>query len=445
MNDSLTRRQLRRSLLASSVGSIIEWYDFNLYGLAAALVIGPLFFPSGDPLSGTLKAFVTYAVGFAARPVGAAIFGHYGDRIGRKAVLITTLSLMGVATFGVGLIPTYDQVGIWGGVALVVLRVVQGLGVGGEWGGAALLTLEWGSRSRVRGFLGSWPQIGVPAGTGLAYVALLASTTLLGPHSYWGWRLPFLVSILLIGVGLYVRLGILETPVFSRLSEERRIERTPVPKVLALHWREVVQTALARSGQLAPIYIFNTFVLTYGTQVLRFSQRDMLLMVAAAAALSTVTTPLFGYVSDRLGRKRTYLAGAAVMIAFAPLYWALLDTRAPLLVALAVALSLPVHDLQYGPQAALIVESFTARVRFSGASLGYHLASLVTGGPALIVTTQLLATYHSSTPIALYMMACAAVGLIATTFLRDRSHEDLGVEYDQRAAARGAVSAGRAG
>jgi MFS family permease len=256
------RRNLRRAVIASTVGTSIEWYDFFVYGNAAGLVFAKQFFPDQDPVTGQLNAWVTYFVGFAARPVGAAIFGHYGDRIGRKATLVTTLLLMGIGTFLVGIVPTYASIGIWGAVLLTLLRTVQGIGVGGEWGGSVLLSMEWGSRSGRRGFIASWPQFGVPVGLLLANGIFSATNAFTGANfDSWGWRLPFLISIVLVAVGLYIRLGILETPVFTRLLEERRTSAAPVAEVLRRNWREVILTCLVRTGQQAPFYIFVTFVL----------------------------------------------------------------------------------------------------------------------------------------------------------------------------------------
>src|SRR3977135_4363530 len=270
--------QLRRAVIASTVGTTIEWYDFFLYSTVTGLVFAKLYFPNSDPLVGTLEAFAIYAVGFAARPVGAAIFGHYGDRIGRKSTLIATLMLMGIATFLVALVPTYESVGIWGAVILTVLRFVQGVGVGGEWGGSVLMSMEWARSNSSRGLVASWPQFGVPCGLFLANLAVLAFSQMSGDQFLtWGWRIPFALSIVLVGVGLWIRLGILETPIFRRLVAERQIERTPMLEVIKKHPKEIILSAFARMGEQAPFYIFTAFVFSYATGTLNVP-RDFLLV-----------------------------------------------------------------------------------------------------------------------------------------------------------------------
>ena len=423
------QRHLRRAIVAGAVGTAIEWYDFFLYSTITGLVFARLYFPRADPLVGTLEAFGVYAVGFVARPIGAAIFGHYGDRLGRKAALIATLMLMGVATFLVALVPTYTQIGIWGAILLTVLRFVQGIGVGGEWGGSVLLAMEWAQSNRHRGFIASWPQFGVPAGLFLANLAVLGSSALSGPHFItWGWRIPFLLSLVLVGVGLWVRLGILETPVFARLAADRKVQRTPVLDVIRQYPREIVLTALCRMAEQAPFYLFTAFVFAYGTDTLHLSRNLLLGAVLAASAVSFVSIPFFGHLSDRVGRKRVYMLGAALTGVFGFVYFRLLDTRSPTLVAVAIILSLIPHDMLYGPQAALIAESFPARLRYSGASLGYQLSSVVAGGPAPLIATWLFSAYHSGTAIAVFVLACAVTTLVATAFLNDYTNKDIAIE-----------------
>jgi metabolite-proton symporter len=426
LNDAAHRRQLRRAVLAGSIGTAIEWYDFFLYSTVTGLVFARLFFPRADPFVGTLEAFGVYAVGFVARPIGAVIFGHYGDRIGRKATLIATLLLMGIATFLVALVPGYERIGIWGAVILTFLRFVQGIGVGGEWGGSVLLSMEWAQTNRHRGFIASWPQFGVPAGLFLANLAVLGASAVSGGQFLtWGWRVPFLLSILLIAVGLYIRLGILETPVFRKLVAERRIESAPVLAVLRRHPREIILTALCRMAEQAPFYLFTAFVFAYGTGVLHLERDFLLIAVLGAAMLSFISIPLFGHFSDRFGRKRVYMLGAALTGLYGFAYFALLDTKVTALVAVAIVLSLVPHDMMYGPQAALIAESFPARLRYSGASLGYQLSSLFAGGPAPLIASSLVSRYRSATPIAIFIFACAIISLIATALLNDNTNKDI--------------------
>jgi metabolite-proton symporter len=425
VDDAERKRQIVRAVVAAAVGTSIEWYDFFLYGVAAALVFPQKFFPGSDPYTGALLSFSTYFVGFAARPVGAAIFGHIGDRVGRKSSLIATLLLMGISTACIGLVPGYDRIGIWGGVLLTIFRALQGVGVGGEWGGSVLLTAEWGERRR-RGFLTSWTQFAAPAGMVLANGALAAMTAISGDAFLdWGWRIPFLLSFVLVGIGFYIRTGILETPVFARIRSEGRVERTPVGQVLRHNWREVILTALLRTGQQTPFYIFTTYVLTYGTQVLGFSRGLLLNFVMLQALVSMFDIPLLGHLSDVFGRRRMTAIGCFLMIAFPFVYFSLLDTRSTWLVFLAILVALPVQDLQYAPQAALIAESFPGRLRYSGASLGYQLASITAGGPAPIVALWLFQRYHTSTAVAVYMSASAVVSLIALRLLPDRSSHEL--------------------
>jgi metabolite-proton symporter len=428
----VSRQQLTRAVVASTIGTSIEWYDFFLYGSAAALVLNTQFFPNVDPASGVLLAFGTNFVGFAARPVGAAIFGHYGDRIGRKATLVVTLALMGIGTFLVGVVPPYASIGVTGGILLTILRALQGIGVGGEWGGSVLLSMEWGARTGRRGFIASWPQFGVPVGLLLSNGMLALVTAATGPNFLtWGWRIPFLVSIVLVAVGLWIRLGILETPVFSRLVEQRRIAAAPVAEVLRRNWREVILTCLIRTGQQAPFYIFWTYVLTYATGPLQMQRQDVLNDTLIASGVSLFTVPLWGAFSDRFGRKRTYMFGALAMALFAWPYFALLDTRVPGLVLLAIILAPIVHDIQYGPQAAFIAEAFPPRVRYSGASLGYHLASITAGGPAPIIAAALFTQYGTSAAIAVYIVICALISLASAAVLRDRTSADIDLDTEE--------------
>ena len=424
--------QLRRAVIASTIGTAIEWYDFFLYSTVTGLVFAKLFFPNSDPWVGTLEAFAIYAVGFVARPIGAAIFGHYGDRIGRKSTLIATLLLMGLATFAVALVPTYAQIGIWGAVILTILRFIQGIGVGGEWGGSVLMSMEWARTNHSRGFIASWPQFGVPCGLFLANLAVLAFSQMSGEQFLaWGWRIPFLLSLLLVGVGLYIRLGIFETPVFVKLLAENKVERTPILEVIKRHPKEIILSAFARMAEQAPFYIFTAFIFSYGIGTLHVSRDFLLTAVLAASVLSFFSIPFFGHLSDRIGRKNMYMIGAVVTGVFGFVYFGMLNTGAATIIFLAIVLSLIPHDMMYGPQAALIAESFTGRLRYSGSSLGYQLASIIAGGPAPLIATWLFGTYHTSFAIAAYIAVCAVLSLIATAFMTDYTGKDIGGEYTQ--------------
>jgi MFS family permease len=426
------RRQLRRAVIASTVGTTIEWYDFFLYSIVTGLVFAKLFFPKSDPMVGTLEAFSVYAVGFVARPIGAAIFGHYGDRIGRKSTLIATLLLMGLATFAVAFVPTYETAGIWGAVLLTLLRFVQGLGVGGEWGGSVLMSMEWTKTNAHRGYAASWPQFGVPAGLFLANLAVLGFSGFSGDKFLaWGWRVPFALSIILVAIGLYIRVRILETPTFARLAAENKIERMPALEVIKRHPRQIILSAFARMAEQAPFYIFTAFIFTYGTTVLHSSRNFLLMSVLAASLLSFFTIPLAGHLSDRIGRRRMYLIGVLVMGIFGFLYFGMLEKATPAWILAAIILSLVPHDLMYGPQAAFIAESFTGRLRYSGASIGYQLASVIAGGPAPLIATALFAHYHSGYAIAGYILACSVVSAIAAALLEDYTNKDISDEYDQ--------------
>jgi MFS family permease len=424
------RSQLRKAVIASTVGTTIEWYDFLLYSTVTGLVFGKLFFPHSDPLTGVLEAFAIYTVGFIARPIGAAIFGHYGDRIGRKATLIATLLITGLATFAVGLVPTYESIGIWGAVILTIIRFIQGLGVGGEWGGSVLLAMEWARTNKHRGFIASWPQLGGPAGLLLANIAVLVFSEISGDQFLvWGWRIPFLLSIVMVGVGLYIRLGIMETPAFRKIVAEERIERVPVVEVLKRQPKMVILSALARTAEQAPAYIYLAFVFAYGTQVLHQSRDFLLSALITAGVISLFTVPIAGALSDRYGRKRIYLIGSVLTGLFGFAYFAMLNTMVPFWIFTGIVLSFVPHDLMYGPQAALIAECFTPRLRYSGSSIGYQLASVTAGGPAPLIATALLAAYGSGYVIAVYIAVCAVISIGATLMMPDHTNRDISEEH----------------
>jgi MFS family permease len=412
--------QLRKAVVASTVGTAIEWYDFFLYGTAAGLVFGKLYFPNENPLSATLLAFGTYFIGFVGRPIGAAIFGHYGDRIGRKATLIATLLCMGLATFAIAFVPTYASIGIWGAILLTVLRMIQGIGVGGEWGGSVLLAMEWSRTQNERGLIASWPQFGVPLGLLLSNLAILAFSRWAGDDFItWGWRVPFALSIILVGVGLWIRLGIFETPVFQEILEKEKVEKAPVLEVIKKQPKEIILSALLRLSEQAPFYIFTAFIFAYAVGTLHMSRDLILGAVMVAACVSFFTIPLAGHFSDQIGRKKMYLIGVVLMGLFGFAYFKMVDSAVPAVVFIAIVLSLIPHDLQYGPQAALIAESFTPRLRYSGASLGYQLASIIAGGPAPLIATALFAAYKSGYAISIYIAICAIISFVATALMPD--------------------------
>jgi MFS family permease len=409
-----------RAVVASTIGTTVEWYDFFLYGTAAALVFPDVFFPSHSHAIGILLSFGTQAVGFAARPIGAIIFGHFGDRVGRKATLIATLMLMGIATALMSVVPSYSAIGVSAPLLLITLRILQGIGVGGEWAGSVLLSMEWGTQRR-RGFWASWPQVGVAIGLLLSTAMIKLFGHIAGSgFNTWGWRVPFALSLVLIAIGLYVRLRVLESPAFSEVKRERAVIRLPVWQVIREQPLEVATSAFVRMSEQAPFYLFITFVLSYGTDHLGLSKDSLLNDVLVAAALGLVSIPLFGYLSDRIGRRRMYGIGIVCVAAFAFPYYGLLNTKSSGLILLAVVLSLVFHDMQYGPQAALIAESFGPATRYSGAGLGYQLASLIAGGPAPLIAAAIVDATNSSTWVSVYIIGCAVLSMIALLLMPRR-------------------------
>jgi MFS family permease len=408
-------------MVASALSTSIEWYDFLLYGVAAATVFPRKFFPESDPFIATLLSFSTFFVGFVGRPIGAAIFGHFGDRVGRRKLFIVTVMMTGLSTVGIGLVPSYETIGIWGAVLLTVGRILQGISLGGAWSGSVLIAGEWSDPKR-RGFATSFAQAGGPFGMVLANGALGLITLVTSERQFfdWGWRLPFVSTIVLVLISLYIQLGIAETPVFAHHKATGTIVRAPVAAVVKKSWRQIGLTTLLRTGQQVQFYIFTTYIISYATNRLGFARGTVLKFVMIEALISAMTVVLFGRLSDTFGRRRLIVLGCILMIGFPFLYFAMLDTKS-WMAFLAITIALPLQDLQYGPQAAFISETFPGSLRYSGSGLGYQLASITAGGPAPILAAILLRQFGTSTAIAVYMSACSVISLISVLMLQDHS------------------------
>ncbi|MDZ4286568.1 MAG: MFS transporter [Prosthecobacter sp.] len=418
---------IRRVVIASFIGTTIEWYDFFLYGTAAATVFGTLFFPNADPYAAKMAAFATFAVGFFARPLGGIVFGHFGDRLGRKTMLVTTLMMMGVATILIGLLPTYATIGVAAPVLLVVFRFVQGFGVGGEWGGAVLMAVEHGQTGK-RGYQASWVQAGVPMGMLLANGVFYFTSSSMDAGAFlaWGWRIPFLLGAVLLGVGMFIRLQIMESPVFTEAKARDPGPRVPILAVLRDHPRNVLLAMGARFAENAFFYIFTILVVSYGTQQLHMDRNSLLNAVLAGSAVELIMIPCFGALSDKMGRRPVYLGGALFLALFAfPFFW-LMETRDSSLVMVAVIIGLIGHAAMYGPQAAFFSELFGTRVRYSGASLGYQLASPLAGGLAPLIATALLDWSGGKPwPVAVYLLVMAAITLVAVWLAEETNRKGL--------------------
>ena len=411
-----------RAMAASAFSTSIEWYDFLLYGVAAATVFPRKFFPESDPFIATLLSFTTFFVGFVGRPIGAAIFGHFGDRMGRRKMFIVTVMMTGLSTAGIGLVPSYETIGIWGAILLTAGRVLQGISLGGAWGGSVLIAGEWSDPER-RGYATSFAQAGGPFGMVLANGALGFMTLVTSEQQFfdWGWRVPFISAIVLVLISLYIQFGIAETPVFAHHQATGTVARAPVAAVVRKHWRQIALTALLRTGQQVQFYIFTTYIIFYASNRLGFTRGTVLNLVMIETLISAMTVVLFGHLSDVFGRRRLILLGCILMLGFPFLYFAMLDTKSPLLAFLAIVIALPLQDLQYGPQAAFISENFPGSLRYSGAGLGYQLASITAGGPAPIIAALLLRQFGTPVAIAVYMSACSLISLASVLMLRDHS------------------------
>jgi metabolite-proton symporter len=427
------RSSIVKVVASSMVGTTVEWYDFFLYGVAAAAVFPAVFFPSDDPTVGTLLALGTFAIGFVARPVGGLVFGHFGDRIGRKKLLVLSLLMMGMATFAIGLLPGYATIGVAAPALLVLLRLVQGFALGGEWGGAVLLVSEHGDPDR-RGYWASWPQAGVPVGQLLAngLLAVLAVFQSTADFQAWGWRVPFLLSAVLVLVGLYIRLSVEESPVFRAAREraaaeaaEGATEAMPILQVLRYYPREVLTAMGARFAENVSYYIFTVVIVTYLKTQFDLPSSFVLNAVLIGAAVHFVTIPLWGALSDRIGRRPVYLLGAAGVGVWAFAFFALIDTKDFGLTAVAVAVGLVFHGAMYGPQAAFLSELFGTKVRYSGVSIGYQLASILAGGLAPLIAVALLVRFDSGYAIAAYVAASAVLSIIAVASYGETRHRDL--------------------
>lgn len=425
---AVSRRSLIEAIVASTIGTTIEWYDFFLYGTAAALVFPALFFPEADAFTGQILAFSTFTIGFFARPLGGVVFGYMGDRIGRKSALVTTLLLMGISTLLIGFLPTYAEIGVAAPVLLTLLRFLQGLGVGGEWGGAVLMALEYGHRGR-RGFYASWPQAGVPLGLLASTGVMALCQSSLTPEEFlaWGWRVPFYLSGLLIVVGLLIRIRIMETPLFAALKKNNLLAEAPVRETLLRHWREILLVAGTRVVENASFFLFTASAIAYGREVLEVETGVMLLAVNVGAACAFFSIPLFGMLSDRLTRRRTYMVGCWFMILFAFPFYALLETRQTEWIVLAIILALAGgHALLYSVQAALIPELFSTRLRCTGASIGYQLAVPFAGGLAPLIAAILIQRFPGQYwPLSVYIILLALISLACVHRLAETSKNDL--------------------
>lgn len=423
-----SRRTLIEAVVASTIGTTIEWYDYFLYGTAAATVFPALFFPESEPTTGQILAFGTFAVGFIGRPLGGAFFGYLGDRVGRKSTLVATLLLMGISTLVIGLLPTHAEIGVAAPVLLTILRFIQGVGVGGEWGGSVLLALEYGHQGR-RGLYASWPQAGVPLGMLTSTLVWTAFEVNLAPVAFlsWGWRIPFFVSGLLIVVGLLIRVRVFETPLFARIKEQKQLAEAPIRETLRRHWREILLAAGARLTENASYYLFTTYVHTYAAKVLKLPSQITLWGVSIAAGLQFFAIPAYGVLSDRLSRRHTYMAGCVFMAAFALPFYALLDTRQPVLIMLAIVIALNGgHAVLYAVQASLIPELFGTRLRYTGASIAYQLASPFAGGLAPMIATYLVSRFENQYwPLAAYIIAMSLVSLVCVYWLAETSKKNL--------------------
>ncbi len=417
---------MKRIAVASVIGTTVEWYDLFVFATASALVFNKVFFPSFDALVGTLLAFGTFASAYLARIVGAALFGHFGDRLGRKSMLLFSLVMMGVATFAIGLLPNYESIGIWAPILLLSLRVMQGLALGGEWGGAVLMSVEHAPADK-RGLYGSWVQIGVPAGTLIANLVFLVIAAVMPSEDLvsWGWRIPFLASILLVAVGAYVRLNTAETPSFAKVKTESATVKIPFFELFKKSWKTVVLGGIATMSTGSSFNLMVAFGLTYGTQALNITRSEMLVIVLIACAACIVLLPLFGWLSDRIGRRPVILGGiiAEALVAF-PMFW-LMDTQTFAGALLAYLLMMTAFAANYGPIATFLAELFGTKVRYSGLSISYMLSGVLGSAMTPIITTWLLSATGTGSSVAWYMIGTAVLSGVALLALTETIKKDL--------------------
>ncbi|GKV65258.1 MULTISPECIES: MFS transporter [unclassified Sporosarcina] len=429
-----------KAVVAATFGTIIEWYDFFLYATAAALIFPKLFFPESDPYIATILSFTTLATGFLARPLGAIIFGHFGDRIGRKTALVITLWIIGISSTIIGLLPTYETIGIWAAIALVTMRIFQGIGVGGEWAGAVLLSMEWGSRKK-RGFTASMPNAGVGGGMLLSSVVVALCMYFTGDNFYvWGWRIPFILSFVLLIAGVIIRSKITETPSFQRVTDGNQVAKAPVLEVLKLYPKQVLFVGMAKFSEHVPHAIFATYMITYVTGNFNIESSYMVNVIAVGSFLSIFGIPLFGHLADKFGIKRMYIMGIAVSFIWAFPYIGLIYTEIPILILLATIIFNMAHNIQAGAQPALVAQAFPAHLRYSGAALGTQVAAVFAGGIAPLVCTYLIHTTGTLYSIGAYIVISAMIGATGTILLKNLSSTADTIEKKEIEKSKGSIS-----
>ncbi|MBT2653745.1 MHS family MFS transporter [Bacillus sp. ISL-18] len=424
MENKSNQKMGKKAAVAATIGSVIEWYDFFLYATASALIFPKVFFPSADPYLAMLQSFGAFAIGFIARPIGAAIFGHFGDRIGRKTALVLTMFLMGLSSLAIGLLPSYDKIGFWAPTLIVILRLIQGIGVGGEWGGAVLLSMEWGQKKR-QALMASWPQMGVSAGLLVSSIMVSVFMTISGNGFYtWGWRIPFLFSFVLLIFGLIIRAKIPETPSFQNVQEENQVSRFPVLEVIKKHPKEILLAALVRLSENGPFYVYTVLMINYAMDNFSINKQFIVNANTAGGVVMAFCIPLFGYLADRFGIRKMYLIGVGATLLWAFPYIGLINTGIPMVVFLATALAMIPHSMQVGPQGAFVAQSFPARLRYSGLSLGSQFGSIIAGGIAPLICTFLLHKFGTSYVISFYIIFAAIITFSASLLVKACPEEE---------------------